>query len=96
MELRFQPEATAELVEALTWYGLQGEELDRQLMLRIDEVLQRIIEAPDAFPTVYRHVRRAVVRQFPFAIFYVSNADEIRVLAVFHSRRDPRDLKSRD
>ncbi len=95
MRIRFQPEAEAELAEARTWYALQGKELDSQLMLRIDETLKRIIEAPEAYPSVYRQLRRAVVHQFPFAIFYVPTPEEIRVLAVFHSRRNPKRWKSR-
>ena len=95
MEIRFQPEAEAELAEARLWYGLQRAGLDAALMRRIDETLQRIIEAPNAYPIVYRQLRRAVVRQFPFAIFYEASADEIRVFAVYHSKRDPRRLNSR-
>lgn len=95
MQIRFQPEAEAELAEARVWYGLQRDGLDASLMLRIDETLQRIVEAPYAYPIVYRQLRRVVVRQFPFAIFYEPTADEIVVFAVYHSRRDPKKLKSR-
>ena len=95
MRIRFKPEAEAELVEARAWYSLQRQGLDAQLMMRVDEALQRIIQAPEAYPTIHGQVRRAVIRQFPFAIFYELTAAEIRVVAVFHSRRDPKRLKSR-
>ena len=95
MRIRFKPEAEAELAEARAWYSLQRQGLDAQLMMRIDEALQRIVQAPEAYPTVYRQLRRAVIRQFPFAIFYEMTTDEVRVIAVFHSRRDPRSLQSR-
>jgi len=91
MRIRFKPEAEAELVEARTWYSQQRQWLDAQLMMRIDEALQRIVQAPEAYPTVYRPLRRAVIRQFPFAIFY----EVQRKVAVFHARRDPKSLKSR-
>jgi plasmid stabilization system protein ParE len=39
--------------------------------------------------------RRAVVRRFPFAVFYEVMADEILILAVYHSRRDPERWKAR-
>ena len=95
MQIRFQSEAEAELAEARVWYGLQRDGLDAALMRRIDETLRRIVEAPNTYPLVYRQLRRAVVRQFPFAIFYEPTPDEIRVFAVYHSRRDPKRLKSR-
>src|SRR5947208_3146551 len=95
MRIRFEPEAEAELAEARTWYGLQRPGLDSALMLRIDETLQLICEAPELYPIAYQDFRRAVVRQFPFAIFYQTIADEIVVFAVYHSRRDPEKLKTR-
>ena len=70
MQIRFQPEAEAELAEARLWYALQREGLDDALMRRVDEALQRIVNAPYTYRVVYRQLRRAVLHQFPFAIFY--------------------------
>ncbi len=61
----------------------------------IDDALSRIARSPFLFPTVYRELRRVVVRRFPFAIFYELTSDEIQVIAVFHSRRDPEMWKTR-
>ena len=95
MQIRFLPEADTALAEARVWYGLQRNGLDAKLMQRIDEALWRIAHAPRGFPLIHRHLRRAIVRQFPFAIFYEVTKDEILVFAVFHSRWDPRHLTSR-
>ena len=95
MQIRFVPEANAELAEARLWYRLQRDGLDIELMRRIDETLDRINDAPRRFPRVHRQLRRAIVRQFPFAIFYAVTDDEILVFAVFHSKRDPKQLTSR-
>jgi len=64
-------------------------------MQSIDDALLRIVANPDLYPIVYLTLRRTVVRRFPFAIFYEVVADEIQVVAVFHSRRDPESWKSR-
>lgn len=61
----------------------------------IDDALSRIVRNPKLYPIVYRTLRRVVVRRFPFAVFYEVTADEIQVMAVFHSRRDPEMWKSR-
>ena len=95
MQIRFKPEADIELAEARLWYSLQHEGLDVALMERVDQTLRTIAMAPRAYPIVYRNLRRAVLRQFPFAIFYESSENEIIVFAVFHSRRDPEQLISR-
>ncbi len=96
MRIRFHPDADAELGEARAWYGYQRKGLDAEFMLCIDEALERIARSPTAYPIIHRQLRRAVVRRFPFAIFYELTGDEIRVTAVFHSRRDPKRWKSRE
>lgn len=95
MIIRFTPDAETELAEAGQWYAHQREGLDLEFMQSIDDALLRIVSNPDVYPIVYRTLRRAVVRRFPFAIFYEVAADEIQVVAVFHSRRDPKSWKSR-
>ena len=34
-------------------------------------------------------VRKAVVRRFPYCVYYRPHADRVEVLAVFHTSRDP-------
>jgi hypothetical protein len=46
----FEPDAEAELAEARTWCGLQRNGLDRQLIQRIEETLQRIIDGTLLLP----------------------------------------------
>lgn len=95
MQIRFQPEAEIELAEARLWYALQREGLDTALVMRVDQTLAAIAANPQSYPIVYRNLRRAVIRQFPFAIFYEPSESEIVVFAVYHSRRDPERLISR-
>ena len=93
MIIRFTPEADAELAEARQWYAHQRENLDIELMECIDDALSRVVRNPELYPIVYGNLRRAVVRRFPFAVFDEVTADEIHVVAVFHSRRDPETWK---
>ena len=41
------------------------------------------------YPVIYRDVRRARVRRFRYAIFYVLEPDAVAVLAVLHEARSP-------
>lgn len=95
MIIRFTPEADAELTEAREWYSHQRKDLDLEFMQCLDDALSRIVDNPYVFPVVHGDLRRAVVRRFPFAVFYELTSDEIQVIAVFHSRRDPEMWKSR-
>jgi len=67
MIVRFTPEADNELAEARQWYAHQRHELDLEFMQSIDDALSRVVANPQQYPTVYRTLRRCVVRRFPFA-----------------------------
>ena len=95
MIVRFTPQAETELAEARAWYAHQREDLDLEFMRSIDDAVSRIVTNPHRYPNTYRSLRRCVVRRFPFAIFYEVASDEVEVIAVFHSRRDPERWKSR-
>jgi plasmid stabilization system protein ParE len=92
---RFTPEADAELTEARQWYSHHRKDLDLEFMECVEDALARILSNPYLFPVVHGSLRRTVVRRFPFAIFYQIIADEVQVIAVFHSRRNPEVWKSR-
>jgi uncharacterized membrane protein len=45
---------------------------------------------PRQFPVVYKSIRRALVRRFPYALTFVIEADgALTVIACFHGGRDP-------
>jgi toxin ParE1/3/4 len=49
----------------------------------------RFTAYPESYPVVTRHLRRALIDRFPFAIFYLTDAEVIQVFAVLHTSRDP-------
>jgi plasmid stabilization system protein ParE len=50
---------------------------------------------PELPATIYRDVRRALVRRFPYAIYYRVEPERIAVIAIHHGKRDPRHWQSR-
>jgi hypothetical protein len=48
-----------------------------------------IADAPALYQIIDGEIRRAVMRRFPFGLFYVEEADRIVVLACLDLRRDP-------
>jgi plasmid stabilization system protein ParE len=61
----------------------------------VDAAFSSINRNPLQFPQVYGEMRRAVLRRFPYSILFKVSDEEIVVLSVFHSRRDPKRWKSR-
>ena len=95
LSVRFRPEADSEYQEAQQWYREQRPGLEREFTLCVDEAIQRIRRNPQLYPIGYLHLRRAIVRRFPYSIFYAVTEKQIKVFAVFHSRRQLDVLRSR-
>ena len=88
--LVLRPQAEAELLDARDWYEEQRPGLGGAFATEVDMVLAGIVQAPLAYPRVQGETRRALVRRFPYAIYFYAMADEIVVLGVIHGRRHPR------
>ena len=84
------PEARAEFDEAYDWYEGQRAGLGEALAVRVQQVFDRIAVMPRMHGAVFGDVRKAVVARFPYCVFYREEATCVRVLAVFHTGRDPR------
>ena len=87
--LAFRRVARVEFDEAADWYERRQVGLGPRFVAAVQRVLDRITELPDFYPVVHGDVREALVRRFPFCIYYREGADQILVLAVFHTSRDP-------
>lgn len=91
--LVLRPVAVADVTEAHDHYrGLAGGLGDR-FVVAVDELFARLTEFPRSAPLVagYRDVRRAVVRGFPYVVFYRYQPDRIEVLRVVHAARSDAD-----
>jgi toxin ParE1/3/4 len=86
----FLPGAEAELLEAQNWYDSQAFGLGDRFFAAIDVLLPRIGETPQQFPKVYGSIQRALVRHFPYALYFRVEAEGIFVVACAHTWRDPR------
>lgn len=95
LPLIITPEAEADLAEAKAWYNRQREGLGEEFVLCVEEALERIRRSPKGASEVFPGVRRVVVRRFPYGVFYRVDPDQMAVIAVYHSHRDPRGWQQR-
>ena len=86
----FRPPARKELDEAIDWYERKRVGLGAEFGNRVREVLARISATPELHGVVYKDIRCALVHRFPYAVFYRVKWNRVRVIAVFHCKRDPR------
>lgn len=88
--LVFRPEVRKEIDEVYSWYESQQPGLGDNFLEQVDEALDRICQMPESYLAIYRDVRRAVVRRFPYTIYYRIVSSRVIITAVFHGRRDPK------
>ena len=91
----FRPEAEAELLHARAWYEGERVGLGATFAAAVETAVTAILQNPLAYPRVKGDTRRALVRRFPYAVYFRPIGDEIIVLAVMHGRRLPRHWRSR-
>jgi plasmid stabilization system protein ParE len=93
--LRLTPEAEADLADAFDYYEIQLPGLGDDFLAAIERHLGLVADNPAQYQVQYREVRRAVVRRFPYAIFYSIEENGVVVLAIDHQARDPAHWKAR-
>ena len=94
--LIIRPEAEDELADALGWYEKHAFGIGDEFLRSVDAVFNAIVRAPQHYPFVHRNIRRALMRRFPFEIFFVEDEARVIVLSVFHAKRHPRHWQARD
>ncbi len=95
LPLIVNPEAEEDLAQAKAWYDGQRQGLGEEFLLCVEEAFEGIRRMPTAHNKVFQELRRALIRRFPYAVFYRVDDEQITVVAVYHSRRDPRGWQSR-
>src|SRR3954469_8710254 len=95
LPLAFHPDVKGEIDEAYRWYEQQSAGLGDDFLAALDEVFARLQQLPLAHPVIFRDVRRALPRRFPYTVYYRVHPDRVEIIAVQHSRRDPARWQSR-
>ena len=87
--VRFLCEAEEEMAEAARYYEQRSGGLGELFPLRIKAAAGELADRPKACPVVREQIRRKLVRQFPYAVLFREDEDEIVITAVAHRRRRP-------
>lgn len=96
MNVRLTQETEGDLAEAAAWYRQRGPGLAEAFLGSVETAFESIRLLPGAYPVVHRHVRRVLLRRFPYSLFYQVANDEVVVIGCFHAARDPRRWQDRD
>ncbi|MGN6110326.1 MAG: hypothetical protein ACTHU0_34805 [Kofleriaceae bacterium] len=88
-QLSLRPRALAAVKVARERYALVGH--GASFVAELDAVFEVMQAMPLRFPIAYGTIRRALLRRYPFAVFFRIRPDSehVVVLAVFPQRGDP-------
>ena len=96
MRVILRPAAAADIEEAFLWYEDRESGLGHEFLEAVQSVLTNVGAQPRAYPVIHRNTRRALLRRFPYGLFYRTYDEEtVVVVACMHARRNPKEWRSR-
>ena len=87
--LTLHADALREIDEAAAFYDQRAAGLGLRFLRAIDAGVDAIERNPGRFAVFHDQRRRFLVRDFPYRIIYRDTDEEIRILAIAHTRRSP-------
>lgn len=94
-QLQIQQEAAAEILDAYQWYEERAQGLGMAFERAVDASLAAIMRNPTTYPVVYNQLRRALLRRFPYSLYYLLMERKVVIVACLHSSRDPKEWQKR-
>ena len=91
----FTPQASKDVAEAYAWYEEREPGLGEEYVRSVEACLEMLTRHPHMFPPVIDSFRRALIRRFPYEIFYETSTEGLVVYSVFHCSQDPNKWRNR-
>lgn len=82
-------DAELDIFGAALRYERERDGLGFRFEAQVNTVFARLLDNPFQFPEIEEGARRALVRDFPYGVFFTTQNDLITVIAVLHLRRHP-------
>jgi len=90
-----EPRADLDIEAAFRWYEKEQLGLGGEFLHELRATYDRIVEGPFKYQHLRSGVRRALVRRFPYAVYFAVEEPVIVVLTVLHASRDPAEWQRR-
>jgi toxin ParE1/3/4 len=87
--------AEADVLDAALWYEQRSPGLGTEFLAAVEGTLAEIAAMPERYPVVRGEARRALLRRFPYGVYFVVTPGLVSVIACMHARRDPRRWQER-
>ena len=81
--------ARGDLERAFDWYERERIGLGHEFLRAVGVTLAMVDRAPEQFPLALDDIRKALVRRFPYVVYFVVVPTGVTVIAIAHGRRHP-------
>ena len=95
MRLKISPFSELDLDSSIEWYNLEKQGLGDVFASEISEMFEHIKANYRQFPKEYALMQKAVVKKFPYNVFFVVKEETIFILGIFNTNRNPKIMKKR-
>jgi hypothetical protein len=94
-EIIVRAEAEEELNSAVVWYEKQRRGLGNYFLIHVTACFSDIERNPNQYALVYKEIRMAVLRRFPYSVYYLVDDKTIRIIGILHHKRNRRKILRR-
>ena len=94
-QLVAEPRADLDVAAAYQWYESERAGLGLRFLDQLGATYDRIVVNPLRYRELESGIRRALLRRFPYAVYFAVEPDVVVVLAVLHVSRNPAEWQRR-
>jgi toxin ParE1/3/4 len=87
--LSLHPSAKREFAAAVKYIKAKRAASAEGFAQKVRSSLESISRQPRVHAVIRKGVRKAIIRKFSYCIYYREDETRIRVIAIFHCKRDP-------
>jgi hypothetical protein len=86
-KLIIKPVVWLDLDEAIEWYEKKSPGLGRRFIKSFEEAQEKIVTQPSSYHNVTPAVKRILLKNFPYKIFYHIVEDTVFIIGLAHVKR---------
>jgi plasmid stabilization system protein ParE len=91
--VHYSSAAAAEVGNVITWYSKPDIGQGAAFVRELERTEAHLRSRPELYQRVEGEIRRAVLRRFPYSLFYVVESELVLVIACMHHHQRPRSRK---
>ncbi len=94
-EIIIKPIVLVDLDEAMLWYESEQTGLSLRFFNAFEKTIKGVKKNPYAFLEISPHIKRVLIKKFPYKVFYTISDRTIIILGVCHAKRSNAYLRKR-